>query len=65
MDGSDAINAIGSIGFPIVACVGLFSLYDKILKEVITALAEVKSTLNHLNVTLNSIENTLEDMNHV
>lgn len=65
MDAAGVINAIGSVGFPIVACIGLFSLYDKILKEVVTALAEVKSTLNHLNATLNSIEATLEDIKHV
>ena len=58
----DAINAIGSVGFPIVACIGLFSLYDRTIKEIVNALGEVKSTLNGVNNTLNKIDSTLEDM---
>lgn len=57
----DIINAIGSIGFPIVACVGLFNLYDRTIKEIVNALADVKSTLHGVNTTLAKIDATLED----
>lgn len=62
MDATNIINAIGSVGFPIVACIGLFSLYDRTIKEIVNALGEVKSTLNGVNSTLSKIDAALEDM---
>ena len=62
MDASNIINAIGSVGFPIVACIGLFNLYDRTIKEIVNALGEVKSTLNGVNSTLSKIDAALEDM---
>ena len=62
MDATEIINAIGSVGFPIVACVGLFKLYDKTIKEIVNALNEVKSVLTNVNSTLNRIDSTLEDI---
>lgn len=64
MDATNFITAVGSVGFPIVACVGLFSLYDRTIKEVVNALGDVKSTLNGVNSTLNKIDATLGDMKH-
>lgn len=64
MDATNLINAIGSVGFPIVACVGLFSLYDRTIKEIVNALADVKSTLNSVNATLSKIDDTLEESKH-
>lgn len=63
MDAQNAITAIGSVGFPIVACIGLFRLYDQTIKEIVNALAEVKTTLNGVNQTLARIDDTLEDFN--
>jgi hypothetical protein len=62
MDAQAAISAIGSVGFPIVACIGLFNLYDKTIKEIVNALSEVKSTLNGVNQTLIRIDSTLEEL---
>lgn len=62
MDMTETINAIGSVGFPIVACIGLFKLYDKTIKEIVNALSEVKSTLNNVNNTLNRVDSALEKM---
>lgn len=62
MDGVEIINSIGSVGFPIIACIGLFNLYDRTIKEIVNALSDVKSTLNGVNNTLNKIDNTLESM---
>lgn len=62
MDVNAFMSAVGSVGFPIVACVGLFVLYDKTIKEIINALGEVKHTLNGVNNTLNRIDSTLEDL---
>lgn len=60
MEVQEMINAIGSVGFPIVACVGLFYLYDRTIKDIINALDNVNTTLNNVNNTLDKITNKLE-----
>ena len=60
MDWVEFINSIGSVGFPIVACVGLFTLYDKTIKDIVNALDNVNQTLNNVNQTLDKITSKLE-----
>ena len=60
MGEQELINAIGSVGFPIVACVGLFHLYDKTIKDIVNALDNVNTTLNNVNATLDKITSKLE-----
>lgn len=60
MDWVEVVNSIGSVGFPIVACVGLFTLYDKTIKDIVNALDNVNQTLNNVNQTLDKITNKLE-----
>lgn len=62
MDWVEVINSIGSVGFPIVACIGLFTLYDKTIKDIVNALDNVNQTLNNVNQTLDKITNKLEMM---
>jgi uncharacterized protein YoxC len=62
MDIQEIVTAIGSVGFPIVACVGLFYLYDKTIKDIVNALDNVNQTLNNVNSTLDKITNKLELM---
>lgn len=45
MDFNAALQAIGSVGFPIVACCAMFYLYNKILGELTTTLTKIDSTL--------------------
>lgn len=60
MDTQEIVNAISSIGFPIIACCGLFYLYDKTIKDIINALDNVNQTLNTVNKTLDKITDKLE-----
>lgn len=62
MEAQEVINAIGSVGFPIVASVGLFYLYDKTIKEIVGALTKVVATLDHVNSTLAKIDERLDNM---
>lgn len=62
MDIQEIINSIGSVGFPIVACVGLFSLYDKTIKDIVNALDNVNQTLNNVNSTLDKITDRLDNI---
>lgn len=62
METQEIINAIGSVGFPIVACCGLFYLYDKTIKEIVNALDNVASTLDNVNKTLSHVNEKLEEI---
>ena len=56
----ELINAISTVGFPIAGCVGLFYLYNTIIKDVVTSLNDVKSTLANLNETLQDVRDMIE-----
>ena len=45
MDVNVILQAIGSVGFPIVACCALFYLYDKTITKLTSTLEKVDKTL--------------------
>lgn len=52
MDSNEIMQAISTVGFPIVACCVLFYLYDKTLREVVSTLQDVSQTLRDVANTL-------------
>lgn len=48
MDANAIIAAIGSVGFPIVACCALFYLYDKTITKLTATLDKVDNTLDKI-----------------
>lgn len=56
MDANSIIAAIGSVGFPIVACCALFYLYDKTITKLTTTLEKVDKTLDKMFERLESVE---------
>lgn len=60
MNIQEIVTAIGSVGFPVVACIGLFYLYDRTIKDIVNALDNVNSTLNNVNSTLDKITQKLD-----
>lgn len=52
MDSTEIMQAISTVGFPIVACCILFYLYDKTLREVVNTLQDVSQTLREVSETL-------------
>lgn len=58
MDPSMIMQAIGSVGFPIVAACAMFYLYDKTIKELTETLTRIDTTMQ---VVLKQIE---RDDNH-
>ncbi len=46
MDASAVIQAIGSVGFPIVACCAMFYLYDKTITNLTSTLERIDKTLD-------------------
>lgn len=59
MDVQTVIGAIGSVGFPIVACCGLFYLYDRTIKDLTTTLSQINSALDGIKDSLEKLEKKL------
>jgi hypothetical protein len=45
MGESEIIQAIGSLGFPIVACCWMFYLYGKTVKDLTSTMVKIDSTM--------------------
>lgn len=48
MDVNDIVALIGSLGFPIVACVGMFYLYNRTLKDFTSTLNDIANEIKEL-----------------
>ena len=59
MDANTVIQAIGSVGFPIVASCALFYLYDKTISKLTATLDKIDSTLDKMVERLDSVEHML------
>lgn len=48
MNVNDIVTLIGSLGFPIVACVGMFYLYNRTLKDFTVTLGDIVTQIKEL-----------------
>ena len=55
MDVNDIVTLIGSLGFPIVACVGMFYLYNRTLKDFTSTLNDIASEIRELREELKEL----------
>ena len=55
MDVNDIVTLIGSVGFPIVACVGMFYLYNRTLKDFTSTLDGIASEIKELREELKEL----------
>lgn len=55
MDVNDIITLIGSLGFPIVACVGMFYLYNRTLKDFTSTLNDIANEIKELREELKEL----------
>lgn len=55
MDVNDIVALIGSLGFPIVACVGMFYLYNRTLKDFTSTLNDIASEIKELREELKGL----------
>lgn len=60
MDANAIISAIASVGFPIVACIGLFYLYDRTIKDLTVTLASITTALDGIKDTLERLDKKLD-----
>lgn len=55
MDVNDIGALIGSLGFPIVACVGMFYLYNRTLKDFTSTLDDIANEIKELREELKEL----------
>lgn len=55
MDVNGIVTLIGSLGFPIVACVGMFYLYNRTLKDFTSTLNNIASEIKELREELKEL----------
>lgn len=55
MNVNDIVSLIGSLGFPIVACVGMFYLYNRTLKDFTSTLNNIASEIKELREELKEL----------
>ena len=55
MDVNDIVTLIGSLGFPIVACVGMFYLYNRTLKDFTSTLNNIANEIKELREELKEL----------
>lgn len=55
MDVNDIVTLIGSLGFPVVACVGMFYLYNLTLKDFTSTLNDIASEIKELREELKEL----------
>ena len=55
MNVNDIVTLIGSLGFPIVACVGMFYLYNRTLKDSTSTLNDIANEIKELREELKEL----------
>ena len=55
MNVNDIVTLIGSLGFPIVACVGMFYLYNRTLKDFTSTLNNIANEIKELREELKEL----------
>lgn len=55
MNVNDIVTLIGSLGFPIMACVGMFYLYNRTLKDFTSTLNDIASEIKELREELKEL----------
>ena len=57
MNVNDIVTLIGSVGFPIVACVGMFYLYNRTLKDFTATLEDIVTQIKELREDIRELVN--------
>lgn len=55
MNVNDIVTLIGSLGFPIVACVGMFYLYNRTLKDFTSTLNDIVTQIKELREDIKEV----------
>lgn len=57
MNVNDIVTLIGSLGFPIVACVCMFYLYNRTLKDFTATLGDIVTQIKELREDIRELVN--------
>lgn len=58
---NEIVQAIGSVGFPIVACCGMFYLYNETITKIVNALDVLNKSIELLTGELKDREKDKEE----
>lgn len=58
---NDVLTAVSTVGFPIVACIGIGYLYNRTITEVTTAVNDLTVALGNVQTVCNHILSTVEN----
>lgn len=61
MDYNSIVALVGSLGFPIVACIGLFWMINTTMKEFKETVAENTKVMTELVATVKAISNRSDE----
>ncbi len=53
---NEIVQAISTVGFPIVACGAMFYFYDRTIKDLTITLTKIDTTLDGIAKRLDSLE---------
>lgn len=62
MDVDSIVQIVNSVGFPIVACCGLFYFINKTMAENTSATKELADGMQEINRTLSNLDGTLNNL---
>ena len=61
MDYNSIVALVGSLGFPIVACIGLFWMINTTMKEFKEAVSENTKVMTELVATVKAVSNRSDE----
>lgn len=56
----EVMQAISTVGFPVVACAAMFYMYDKIINELTSTLNKIDTTLQVMVTNINDIQDYIK-----
>lgn len=63
MDVQAIMTAISTVGFPIVACCGLFWFANKLVDKITSVISENTKVISENTATINELKTSLESEN--
>lgn len=61
MDMQTIVSLIGSLGFPIAACIAMFSMLEKEREEHKTEMAKITEAINNNTLALEALKGKLDN----
>lgn len=64
MDANTIITLVGSLGFPVVACIGMAYFCNRIISDNRSDYKEITQAINNNTLVIQKLADKLEDLNN-